>query len=98
MIIPLVPIFPNLNTVILSWEVQSDREVKVMGRGASVAQWVKCLTLARVMISQFVSLSPASGSVLTAQSLEPASNSMSPSLCSSPAHALSLLQKINKHI
>ena len=59
---------------------------------------VKRLTLAQVMISQFMGLSPASGSVLTAQSLEPASNSVSPSLCSSPAHALSLLQKINKNI
>ena len=37
------------------------------------------------MISQFVSSSPASGSVLTAQSLEPASDSVSPSLCSSTA-------------
>ena len=38
---------------------------------------------------------PASGSVLTAQSLEPVSDSVSPSLCPSPAHALSL-SKINK--
>ena len=35
---------------------------------------------AQVMISQFVSSSPVSGSVLTAQSLEPASDSVSPSL------------------
>ena len=41
---------------------------------------VKCLTLAQVMISQFVSLSPKSGSVLRAQNLEPASDSVSPSL------------------
>ena len=33
--------------------------------------------------------SPASGSVLTAQSLEPALDSVSPSLCPSPAHVLS---------
>ena len=45
-----------------------------------VAQSVKRLTLAQVMISQFVGLSPASGSVLTAQSLEPALDSVSPSL------------------
>ena len=38
------------------------------------------LTLAQVMISQFVSLSPVLGAVLTAQSLEPASDSVSPSL------------------
>ena len=48
--------------------------------GAWVAQSVEHLTSAQVVISQFVSLSPASGSVLTAQSLEPASNSVSPSL------------------
>ena len=41
---------------------------------------VKRLTLAQVMISKFVGLSPASGSVLTAQSMEPASDSVSPSL------------------
>ena len=49
-------------------------------RGTWVAQSVKHMTLARVMISQFVGSSPTSGSVLIAQSLEPASDSMSPSL------------------
>ena len=53
-------------------------------------------TLAQVTISWFVSSSPASGSVLAAQSLEPALNSVSPSLCAFPTHALSL-SKINKH-
>ena len=53
------------------------------------------------MISQFVSLSPTSGSVLTAQSPEPASDSVSPSL-SAPALltlclSLSLSKKKNKH-
>ena len=48
--------------------------------GTWVAQSVKCPTSAQVMISQSVSSSPVSGSVLTAQSLEPASDSMSPSL------------------
>ena len=65
-----------------------------------VAQSVERLTLAQVVISRFVGLSHASGSVLTAQSLEPASDSVSPSLCPSPAHALSLslsLSKIIKH-
>ena len=38
-------------------------------------------TLARVMISWFVGSSPESGSVLTAQSLKPASDSESLSLC-----------------
>ena len=48
--------------------------------GAWVAQSVGCPTSAQVMISWFVSSSPASGPVLTAQSLEPALDSVSPSL------------------
>ena len=43
-----------------------------MTRGAWVAQSVKRLTSAQVMISWFVGLSPMLGYVLTAQSLEPA--------------------------
>ena len=66
--------------------------------GAWVAQSVERLTSAQVMISRSVSSSPASGSVLTAQSLEPVPDSVSLSLCPSPAHTLSLsLAKINKH-
>ena len=41
---------------------------------------VRRLTSAQVMISWFVGSSPLSGSVLTAQSLEPASDSVSPCL------------------
>ena len=52
--------------------------------GAWVAQSVKRPTSAQAMIVQFVSLSPASGSVLTAQSLEPAWDSVSPSLSALP--------------
>ena len=48
--------------------------------GAWVAQLAERPTSAQVMISWLVSSSPASGSVLTAQSLEPASDSVSPSL------------------
>ena len=44
-----------------------------------MAQSVEHPTSAQVMISQFVGLSPESGSVLAAQGLEPASDSMSPS-------------------
>ena len=56
-----------------------------------VAQSVKPPTSAQVMTSQSLSLSPMSGSVLTAQSLEPASDSVSPSLSLPlPTHALSL--------
>ena len=67
-------------------------------RGAWVAQSVKHLTLAQVIISHSVSSSPASGSVRTARSLEPASDSVSPSLWPSLVHALSFsVSKINKH-
>ena len=45
-----------------------------------MAQSVERLTWAQVMISQVVGSSPASGSVLTAQSLEPALDSVSPAL------------------
>ena len=56
------------------------------------------LTSAQVMISQFVSSSPTSGSVLTPQSLESASDSMSPSLSAPPLLVLCLcLSKMNKH-
>ena len=55
-----------------------------------MAQSVKHLTSAQVMISQFVGSSPASGSVLTAQSLEPASDSVSRSLSAPPRLALCL--------
>ena len=51
-----------------------------MGRGAWVAQSVKHPTSAEVTISRLVGLSPSSGSVLTARSLEPASDAVSPSL------------------
>ena len=63
--------------------------------GAWVAQLVKQPTSAQVMISQSVSSSPASGSVLTAQSLEPVSDSVSPSLSAPPPFmlCLSLSQK-----
>ena len=48
--------------------------------GAWVAQSVEHPTLAQVMISRFVGSSPAWGSVLTAQSLDPVLDSVSPSL------------------
>ena len=68
-----------------------------MGRsgGTWVAQSVKGLTSAQVMISPFMSSSPMSGSVRTAQSLELASDSVSPSLSAHPLLmlCLSLSQK-----
>ena len=57
--------------------------------GAWVAQSVKCPTSAQVMISQSVGSSPASGSVLTAQNLEPVSDSVSPSFSDPPLFMLS---------
>ena len=63
---------------------------KQLCQGAWVAQSVKRPTSDQVMISQFVSSSPGSGSVLTAGHLEPASDSVSLSLCPSPTHTLSL--------
>ena len=59
-------------------------------RAAWVAQSVKCHNSAQVMILPFVSLSPASGSVWTAQSLEPASDSVSPSLSLPLPHSRSV--------
>ena len=55
-----------------------------------MAQLVGHLTSAQVMFSQFMSSSPTSGSVLTAQSLEPASDSVFPSLSAPPLLTLSL--------
>ena len=63
-------------------------------QGAWVAQLVEGPTSGQVMISRFVGWNPASGSVLTAQSLEPALDSVSFSLCPSPlVPCLSVSQK-----
>ena len=73
----------------------SDTVGKIQVRGAWVAQSVKRPTSAQVMISWLVGSNPASGSVLTAQSLEPVSDSVSPSLSAPPLFmlCLSLSQK-----
>ena len=72
-------------------------QLKWTTRGAWVAQSVKHPTSTQVTISWSGSSSPASGSGLMAQNLEPVSHSVSPSLCPSPVHALSLsVPKINK--
>ena len=74
-----------------------NHELKINGMGGAwVAQWVKRPTSAQVMISQVVGSSPTSGSVLIAQSLEPASESVSPSLSALPQLTLSPSLK-NKH-
>ena len=64
-------------------------------RGAWVAQSVTRPTSAQVTISQPVRSSPASGCELMARSLEPASDSVSPSLSAPPPFmlCLSLSQK-----
>ena len=63
--------------------------------GAWVAQLAERPTSAQVTILRSVSSSPASGSGLMAQSLEPASDSVSPSLSDPPPFMLylSLSQK-----
>ena len=84
------------NGTLFSLEKEGNRE-------AWVAQSVKHPTLAQVMVMRFESSSPALGSVLTARSLEPASDSVSPSLSAPPlpAHMLARflsLSKINKNM
>ena len=58
-----------------------------------MVQSVKCLTSAQVIISWFTSSSPVSGSMLTAQTLEPALDSVSPYLSVPPLLVLSLSLK-----
>ena len=53
-------------------------------QGTWVAQLGKRLTSAQVMISWYMGLSPTLGSVLTAQSLEPALDSVSHFLSAPP--------------
>ena len=76
----------------------SDEVFKTNFRGTWMAQSVKRPTSAQVMISQFMGWSPTSGSVLTSQSLKPASDSVSPSLSVPPWLAFCLsLSKMSKH-
>ena len=76
---------------------QVHQEAKKGDWVAHGAPWwlVKCLTLAQVVISQSMSSGPTSGFVLTSPSLEPASDSVSPSLSAPPPlmFYLSLSQK-----
>ena len=62
-------------------------------RDTWVAQSVKCPTSAQVMIPWSVSLNPVSDSVLTAQSLKPASESVSSSFSAPPTLTLCLCLK-----
>ena len=74
---------------------EKEDSIRPRSWGARVAQSVKRPTSAQVMTSRFVGSSPASGSVLTARSPEPASDSVSPSLSAPPPLAL-CLSKMNK--
>ena len=66
--------------------------------GACVAKLVDHTTLAQVMISRFTGSNPVSGSALTVQSLEPASDSVSISVCPSPALTVSLSVSLKNKI
>ena len=68
--------------------------MKLTSCGAWVAQLVKHLTSAQVMVSWSVTSSPTLGCVLTAQSLEPASDSLSFSLSAPPLLMLCLKDKL----
>ena len=65
---------PFLSLNLNSLEGTGELRVTKASWDAWVAQLVKHPTSAQVMISWFVSSSPALGSVLTAQNLEPASD------------------------
>ena len=66
---------------------------KISLEDACMPQLVEHPTSAQVMISRFVSSSPTLGSVLTAWSLEPALDSVSPSLSTPLLLSLCLFQK-----
>ena len=72
-------------------ELQSSKTSELWGAWA--AQSVRLPTSAQVVISRLVSSSPALGSVPTGQSLEPASDSASPSLSALPRLMLCPSQK-----
>ena len=75
-----------------SWcfSMREDWQRAKLYQGAWAVQSVKRLTSAQVMSSWFVGSSPVLGSVLTAQSLASASDSVSPSLSLSLPHLCSL--------
>ena len=66
-----------------------------MCQGVWVAQSVKHPTSAQVMISQFMNSGPVLGSLLTAQSLEPASDSVFPPLSVPPMLMLCFSLSLN---
>ena len=82
--------FPRVSLQICGHPPQHDPIKTHWCSGAWVAPSVERPTSAQVMILRSVSSSPASGSVLTARSLEPALDSVSPFLSAPPPLALCL--------
>ena len=68
-----------------------------MAQGAWVVQSVEHPTSAHFVISQFVSWSPALGSLLSVQSLEPALDPLLPTPLSAPPLIVRSLSLTNKH-
>ena len=87
----------TLETELHTTTQQASEDIKTQPKSQStwVAQSVEHLTSAQVMIWQFVGSSPTSGSGLMARSLDPVSDSVSPSLSAPPPFmlCLSLSQK-----
>ena len=75
--------------------ISSNAKQRSFKKTSTWGAWLALLASAQVMISRFVSLSPVSGSMLTAQSLEPTSD-LSPSLSAPPPFTFCLSLK-NKH-
>ena len=71
-------------------QASEDMKTQPKPQSAWVAQSVEHPTSAQVMIWQFMGLSPTSGSVLTAWSLEPASDCVSSSVSAPPPLMLCL--------
>ena len=76
-------------------QVNPNLTLRLSSRDSWVAQSAKRPTSAQVMISRSVGSSPASGSVLTAQTLEPASDSVSPPLSAPPLLILSVCLSVS---
>ena len=79
-------VYQSLSSIVENWQCW----------GSWVAQSVKRPTSAQVMISWSVSSSPALGSVLTAESQDPVSDSVSPPLSDPPCSCSLSVSKINK--
>ena len=72
-------------------------KIFTMCQGVWVTQSVeRQISSTQIMMSQFMSSSPMLGSALTAQSLEPASDSVSPSLSAPPPLMLCLCLSLSQ--